>query len=125
MRTAAVLLAFTVATPADAFITQNGLIAQPHGPGDFTVPYRGKSALTDFWCAAGDYVIRGLNQPPSTRIWRLSPPPRRSGEGIRFSLSPKGAAGSTGIVTLLGAYDGSFSAAKAQSFCEFRNKRRR
>ncbi len=125
MRRIALLLALTLSSPASAYIAQNGLVAEPQGPGDFTVPYRGKSAPADFWCTAGDYVIRGLNQPPSTRIWRLSEPPRRAGEGIRFSLSPDGAAGSTGIATLIGRKDGSLSAGAAQAFCEFaRNPRR-
>ena len=105
-----------VAAPAMAFQADNGLLVNPVSDGSFDVPYRGLSGASDFWCAAGDYVIRDLHLPASTQIWRQGPVPRASGEGIGFSLSPEGAATSTGLAQLTpGA---SLSAAHAQSFCD-------
>ena len=77
-------------TTASAWIANNGLVVEP-SPGGFTVPYRGLSGAREFWCAAGDYVVEKLGLPPDTVIYRTSSPPRRSGQGISFSLSPEGA----------------------------------
>jgi hypothetical protein len=46
---------------------------------DFFVPFRGRPGSTSFWCAAGDFVIRGMDLGPATRVFRLSAPPRRGG----------------------------------------------
>ena len=104
-------------TAAPAWIAQNGLVVEPSGGSDFAVPYRGKSGARDFWCAAGDYVIRELDQPPGTRIYRTSSPPRRSGQGIRFSLSTEGAT-RPGLFMIFG--ETSVSAAHARSLCDIR-----
>ena len=90
-RTLAVLATLTIASCGDGFIASNGLLVSDTGDGTFEIPFRGESGDSEFWCAAGEYVIRGRNLAPSTRIYRLSPPPRRSGDGIVFSLSPEGA----------------------------------
>lgn len=111
-------------TPVHAFTAQNGLGVNQAGNG-FIVPWRGRSAAADFWCAAGDYVIRGLNQSPTTRIFRVTDRPRRAGEPMAFSLNPGDTSGSTGIFTLIGAQDGAMSAAMAQSYCEITRKGRR
>ncbi len=111
--------ALAFAAPAHAFLAANDLVVRPAGGSDFTVPYRGKSGASDFWCAAGDYVIRDLHLPPNTHIWRTSEPPRRSGEGIDFSLSPDRAASNSGLA-LFGGDGRSLTAAHAQSFCDIR-----
>ena len=111
---AAVLI--SLASPAAAFVAGNDLTVRPTGPGQFTVPYQGKPGPTDFWCAAGDYVIRSLGQPPQTRIYRTSAPPRRSGQGMDFSLSASPEQAKTGLI-VLGEDDRSLSALLAQSFC--------
>ena len=95
----------------------------PSGTGGFAVAYRGPSGASDFWCAAGDYAIRGLHLAPGRIIYRATDTPRRSGAPMRFSLDPASAAASTGIAQL-GADDAGLSAGMAQSFCEFRHKRR-
>lgn len=87
----ALAIASLAAAPASAFVATNGLLVHATASGGFEVPYRGLSGVSDFWCAAGDYVIRDLGLAPTTRIFRTSAPPRRSGEGITFSLSPEGA----------------------------------
>ena len=101
-------------TMAPAWIAQNGLIVEERA-GGFHVPYRGLSGARDFWCAAGDYVIRELNLPPDTLIYRTSSPPRRSGDGIRFSLRPEGAK-KPGLLLLSGKRG--VSAALAREFCQ-------
>lgn len=82
----AAILALCLSTPAQAFIAQNGLVVEPAGGTDFTVPYSINSSPRAFWCAAGDYAIRVLGLPKDTRIYRTSAPPRRSGQGMDFSL---------------------------------------
>ncbi|MGR3757761.1 MAG: hypothetical protein ACU0AT_11110 [Tranquillimonas sp.] len=111
----AVCAALVLPAGAQAFVAENGLVVEPRADGSILVPYRGKSGLGDFWCAAADYVIRGENRPSATRIYRVSPPPRRSGEGIVFSLSPEGAANS-GLRGLLSA-DAGISAAFGRLLC--------
>lgn len=109
---ASVALAF----PAHAYMASNGLVIEPIGPTEFTVPYRGESGAAAFWCAAGEYVVGGLDLLPTTRIYRTSKPPRRAGEGISFSLRPE-AAENPGVV-ILGSNDKGMSAAMAQLFCD-------
>lgn len=113
MRIAAVVTALALATPAfsDGFgarlkVTQNSAT-------DFTVQYRSPAVLTDFWCAAGNYVTKSLGQPDRTRVYRMSPPPRGSGQGISFTLDASRSAGDTGITTFGGPQDGSMSAGGA------------
>lgn len=104
-----------LALPAQAFMATNDLIVEPASEGNFHVPYRGLNGASDFWCAAGDYVIRGLDLPPDTRIFRLSSPPRRAGQGVTFGLSPEGAR-NTGLFIF--GDRRSVSAAHARQLCE-------
>ena len=122
--TVAATAAVSLAGPASAFIAQNSLLVVPEGPRTFNVPFRGTSGNSDFWCAAGDYVIRGLGLRGGTRVFRLSEPPRRSGDGIRFSLDGAGAASSTGLVVFSSGPAGSVSASLAQGLCPSRMVRR-
>jgi hypothetical protein len=110
------LLLTLIALPAQAFTAANDMRVLPTANGGFSVPWSGDSAARAFWCAAGDYVIRGLGQPPATRIYRTSPLPRHSGQPMDFALSAAASAGSTGLA-LLGSDDGGVSAAFAQNFC--------
>jgi hypothetical protein len=118
----AFLAVLLLATPAGAFTAQNGLVVTAEAGDAFTVPWRGKSGAADFWCAAGDYAIRKLGLAPTATIWRASEPPRRAGEGIRFTLRADQAASSTGLI-ILGAEGAGLSAASAQALCELRRKR--
>jgi hypothetical protein len=52
---------------------------------------------------------------PGTRVFRLSPPPRRGGDGILFSLSPEGAQDRG--VQVWGSKDAGMSAQLAQTYC--------
>lgn len=116
------VLAALMATPASAFIATNGMVVERTGPTEFFVPYRGQSAPQAFWCAAGQYAWQELGMNTG-RIWRLSPPRRRSGEGILFSLRPEGAARNTGLL-LIGGDRGSLSVTLARKLCERPEDRR-
>ncbi len=110
--------ALALAAPAWSFVAVNGLIVQPDGEGTFNVPFMGLPGDTDFWCAAGDYVNNFLGMPGGTRIFRLSEPPRRRGQGIRFSLSPEGASAKSGLsIFSSDGPQGSVSAAMAFALC--------
>ena len=105
---------FAVGCSSTGYIAQNKLLVVPINATDFTVPFRGLSGDSDFWCAAGDYVIRSLGLPPATPIYRTSPPPRPGGAGIDFSLSPEGAQ-DPGLAIL--SRDLGVSASFARNFC--------
>lgn len=116
---AALGLAIALASPASAFTAINGLPVQKTGPNSFAVPLINLSADQAFWCAAGDYVKRGLGLPGRTPIFRLSPPPRKQGQGIEFSLSPEGAAEKTGVTIFSNSGPkNSVSATIAYNLCE-------
>ena len=83
----------------------------------FDVLYRGEASDHDFWCAAGNYAARKLGAKSATRIYRISEPPRRAGQDIRFSLDP-GGQGIADRAQLIGADDGSLSVASAKNQCE-------
>ena len=104
--------------PASAFIAANDLVVEDLGGDRFSVPYHGLSGDSDFWCAAGDYVIRDLGLAPSTRIYRTTPPPRRSGQGITFSLSKEGAQSPGWLVF---SRDDGLRASFARSLCDLPN----
>lgn len=66
----------------------NGLQVEPAGESGFLVDFGNTRHKTDYLCAAADYVSRGLGMGPTTRIYRQSPAPRKSGQGITFTLDP-------------------------------------
>ncbi|WP_420023523.1 hypothetical protein ACN9JG_03690 [Cereibacter azotoformans] len=107
--------ALALAGPAAAYIAQNGLQVRPESGGSFLVVGSPGQGPGESWCAAGDYVM-AMGLAPTTRIWRLSEPPRRQGEGVRFGLSPEGAASKTGLF-ILGSEDASLSAIHARTLC--------
>jgi hypothetical protein len=103
------------ASPALAFQAQNNFTVRQIDSQRFEVRSRGGLGNSDAWCAAGDFVIRGLRMPRTTQVWRISEPPRKSGQGIVFSLSSQGAASTTGLV---GSGGSSVSASHGQSLCQ-------
>ncbi|MEZ5912384.1 MAG: hypothetical protein R3D84_09305 [Paracoccaceae bacterium] len=116
-------LALAVTGPAAAFSALNGMQVEGDA-GGFAVSARGATGPADFWCAAGDFAVRVLHLPPATPLWRLSEPPRRAGEAVRFSTSGEGAASKTRLF-ILGAPDrAAVSAGFAQSLCENPGSRR-
>ncbi|EKE45841.1 hypothetical protein OCGS_0067 [Oceaniovalibus guishaninsula JLT2003] len=113
-RVAATVSLLLAASPSAAFTAQNGLIVTERQPG-FHVAWNGNAGAPAFWCAAGDYVIGSLGLPTDTQIYRVSPPVRRSGEGIDFGFDPA-AAMPTGLLRLFGGRG--LSAAYARQFCD-------
>jgi hypothetical protein len=112
-RTTLALLILT--TPAHAYLTQNSMRVQGDASA-FEVLFSPGMGAANAWCAAGDYAIRYLGLPGTTRIWRTSEPPRPVGEGVRFATSPVGAATKSGLIRL-GEDDASLTASAAQNLC--------
>ena len=77
--------ALALSLPASAFTAQNGMVVQGGDATDFYVMYKSVPRETDYLCAAGDFLISGLGLPSNTRFYRSSPPPRKQGQGIRFT----------------------------------------
>lgn len=79
-------LVASLAAPAQAFTARNGMRVTPVDAQSFVVHFPSPDAETQYLCAAGDFVIRGLGLPERTRIYRESPAPRKQGQGITFTL---------------------------------------
>ncbi len=118
MRVLPILLAFALGVPAQAFGTEPRLRVTQEPGGDFTVGYNSQADITDYWCAAGNFVTNVMALPDRTRVYRKSPPPRKAGQGISFTLDASRSAGETGLSTFGGLQDGSMSAGGAfAQFC--------
>ena len=89
--TSALIALAVLPAEASTYLAGNGLVVRATSGSTFDIDYRGRSAVRDFWCAAGHYVRYELNKSGNTRIYRTSAGPRGSGEGISFSLSSDGA----------------------------------
>jgi hypothetical protein len=122
IRPALILIALLAATPASAFLARNGERVEGTASG-FTVLASPGQGASSSWCAAGDFVIRRLGLSRNTRIWRMDEPPRRQGQGVRFSLSAEGAATSSGLARFPDS--GSMSANSAQNLCTSQQRLRR
>lgn len=102
--------------PAAAFTARNGMEVAQVGPTEIAVAFHSGRSDTDYWCAAGDYAQRVLNQPVGTRLWRASPKPRGAGEGILFTLDPAERAEGAGLSQFgTGPQDGAISVGAAVS----------
>lgn len=112
MRTLYILLALAIANPAHAFLSDRLRVTQQSAE-DFTVEYASTARLTDYWCGAGRFVTQTLGLSDRTRVYRLSPPPRKMGQGISFTLDAGRSAGVTGLTTFGGRQDGSMAAGTA------------
>lgn len=111
-----------VPTVASAFWAWNRHEVQNVGNGVFEVVSRVGSAPTDFWCGAGDYAIRVLGAPVTSRIylWQgIGPSTVRSGKkGVQFSLNPPaGADTSPGLSVTVKRVGDNMSASMAQGYC--------
>lgn len=74
------------ACPASAFWAKNGMEVSAVDARTFRVEFMSVESERQYLCAAGDYVIRALGMSARTRIFRTSPPPRKQGQGITFTL---------------------------------------
>lgn len=86
LRPILILALAALAAPAFAFSAKNGMRVDPVDARTFVVAFPSPEGEVQYLCAAGDYVIRGLGLSASTRIYRASPPPRKRGQGITFTL---------------------------------------
>ena len=117
----ALILAALLATATPALASYDRLPITESGESDFTVGHRSGAGLNNMWCAAARHVTNTLGLPDRTRVYRLSLPPRRAGQGITFTLDAMRSSGDTGISTYGGAQDGSYSAGVAKDqFCSAR-----
>ena len=116
---AVALVAALLPAPAAAFLAQNGMTATQISPTEIAVDYHPRRDDVDYWCAAGDLLQRGLGAPGKTRLWRASPKPRRSGQGVLFTLDRAKKAEGAGLSDYgSGPRDGSISVAMAVgSYC--------
>ena len=59
------------AVHASSFLASNGMkvAGDPSASGRFEVLQRGGKGPSDYWCAAGEYVIQVLRMSPGTRIY--------------------------------------------------------
>lgn len=116
------LIPLLLPMPAAAFMARNGMTAVQVSPTEIEVLHEVRRDDTDYWCAAGDFVQRVLEQPGKTRIWRATPKPREAGNGIVFTLDPTRKAEGAGLSQFgSGPRDGSLSAGMAvANFCSLR-----
>lgn len=75
-----------LAGPVFGFSARNGMDVRAIDARTFVVEFPSPEGETQYLCAAGDYVIRALGLSARTRIFRASPPPRKQGQGITFTL---------------------------------------
>ncbi|MGL6210349.1 MAG: hypothetical protein ACRC14_11040, partial [Paracoccaceae bacterium] len=102
MRIALTLAVLAAASPALANGGFRPLPIVADNGTDFTVGFYSQARTTDYWCAAGNYITNIKGMPDRTRVYRLSPSPRRAGQGITFTLDPARSTGETGISTFGG-----------------------
>jgi hypothetical protein len=106
-----------LAPPAHAFVATYPFTVESTGPQEFTVAFATTRFEIGYWCAAGEFVTRGLGLPNETRIYRASPVPRAAGQGIVFTLDPAAGQRDNGLSTFSADNDGSVSAGHALTFC--------
>jgi hypothetical protein len=117
---AVTLSTLAAAAPAHAWMSAEGYRVEARGDGSFEVLASAGQSASESWCAAGAYVTRFLADGPTTRILRVSAPPRRAGEGVRFALaaSAEGPGQPTGLLMPFGApSDNTITAGFAESLC--------
>ena len=108
------LACLVIASPAAAFIAKNDLRVSAGAAGTIEVDYGRAASTTDFWCAAGDFAARALGAEPTDRLYRISQAPRRSGEGMSFSLSQPDTALP---ISFLASQTGEMTVSHAKSYC--------
>lgn len=119
MRLFAIML-IALPLPASAFTARNGMEARQVNQTDIAVPFESGRLTTEYWCAAGDLARQQLQKSVSARIWRASPKPRDSGEGITFTLDETRKADGAGLSQFgSGQRDGSMSIGRAvTAYCD-------
>lgn len=119
---AACITLIAAASPAMAdFRAINGMWVKNLGKGEFLVQFEARPNETDYWCAAGDYAQRVLGATGKTRLYRVTPPPRKARQGIIFTLDASKSGGATGVSSFgSGAQKDSLSVGHVTgNFCYF------
>ena len=124
---APLVIALTLATgaQADTFRALNRHHVNALPDGDFEVISRVGAGPAQFWCGAGDYVIRALRAPSTTRVYLVQgPAPSLTEPGkkaLTFSLTPPTAADARSSVQQLflslNAVGDNLSAVSAEQYC--------
>ncbi|SLN30790.1 hypothetical protein PSA7680_01477 [Pseudoruegeria aquimaris] len=84
----------TSGSNGNVFLSQNSLqvLPNPARPVDFEVLKQAPNGASDYWCAAGDYVMRRLGVSPTARVYLRKPsgPAEfRSGrQSVGFTVDP-------------------------------------
>lgn len=119
-----IALAATVMWPAqaEAWRAWNFLRVNPETQAEFEVIRRGGAGAADLWCAAGDYAMRVLRVPATTRIYLVEGPhtarTERNRIAVSFSLvAPDGTDTSRRFVLRSDAIGDNLSATFAQQYC--------
>ena len=103
--------------PTSARVSDTAQVVESVTPDRFTVSFRADRAIHDYWCSAGEFVIRELNLPRNTRIYRVvPPPPRPQASEVTFSLSAEGAV-HPGISVISSTGRSGLSASQARNLC--------
>lgn len=111
------------------YVARNSMVVlgNPSGPGRFEVQQRAGRGGSDYWCAAGEYVIEALGQRPGTRIYLekpFGPSTLSSAKTVGFTIAPSASfkatadtvnSGITMSMTLVGS---NWSAEHGRSSCK-------
>jgi len=78
---------------ASSFLASNGMrvVGDPSVNGRFEVPQHAGKGPSDYWCAAGEYVIQGLRMKTGTRIYldqKLGTGNMGIGKSAGYTVSP-------------------------------------
>lgn len=78
---------------AGSFLASNGMkvVGDPSASGRFEVLQRGGKGPSDYWCAAGEYVIQALRMRTGTRIYldqKMGPGKMGIGNSAGYSANP-------------------------------------
>ncbi|WP_116132008.1 hypothetical protein [Tropicimonas sp. IMCC34043] len=82
--------------PANAYWAYNTLVVNeiPGRQGAFEVIYKPRAVDTDFWCAAGDFTRRFVNQSGTTRVYLERPLgpslTQQRSRSVVFTIDPSG-----------------------------------
>lgn len=131
----AVATGLTAASTASAaggkYTARNSMriVGDASDPGRFDILQRAGNGGADYWCAAGEYVIRGRGLDPATRIFLVQPlgKGRLGRNSIGFTITPDTSLVSSGngATMSMKRVGQNWSAAHAYGQCEIQSRKRR
>jgi hypothetical protein len=76
----------------DKYTTSNSMriVGDASDPGRFDILQRAGNGASDYWCAAGEYIVLGRGLSPQTRIFLVQPlsKGRLGRNSIGYSINP-------------------------------------